>query len=338
MAGISIGSSSISKIYVGTSEVQKIFYGATEVYSSASQLAAPTISLSSNDLIINEVANAQDYDIYVDGVKKDTVHHERMIGTITNTGTQVLSVYIDDSTIAVQPSSSVQVDPLGNVEIGWSNIGSIDSYSGCTYTGPIGSVKRLTITPSQQNWTFNMGYTLGGHDCTIKCSPGSSSKLKILKIDDVEYHPAYELSAGSTFAVYYVDSVTLIPENNNGAIISTLNCTYTGDAANGFVVTATGNAYFEYRSDASAGYLGTITNSGYMDLNVVAIDTVQSSEVINAHDSKQFVVAQDMVIIPAWGQGYVVSYSGCTYTGDETSGIIITPTAQNWTFDYFSED
>ena len=197
----------------------------------------------------------------------------------------------------------------------------------------------MTITPSQQNWTFSFGDSLGGYDCAIRCSYGSSAKLKILKIDDVEYHPVYEISEGKTFSISKVSSVKIIPENNYGTIISTARCTYTGDAVNGFIVTPTSdNAYFEYRSDASAGYLGTITNSGYMDLNVVAIDTVQSSEVIGTHESKQFTVANEIIILPAWNQGHVVSYTGCTYTGDETSGIIISPTAQNWTFDYFSED
>ena len=99
--GISLGNLNVDKIYVGDQQVQSIFYGNTQIYSATSGLNAPTISLNESELVITEVPHAQDYDIYVDGVKKDTVHHERMIGTITNTGTQAISVWLDGRSSSV---------------------------------------------------------------------------------------------------------------------------------------------------------------------------------------------------------------------------------------------
>ena len=69
MGGISWGSSPISKVYWGNSEVSKIYYGDTEIYSAQEQLAAPTLSLSGDTLMITDNSEqAESFDLYVDGV------------------------------------------------------------------------------------------------------------------------------------------------------------------------------------------------------------------------------------------------------------------------------
>lgn len=73
MAGIKIGNLPIDKAYFGNLPIDKIFYGNVEVYSSMPQLATPTISLSEDILSIEEVENAEYYDIYVDGVLEESV-------------------------------------------------------------------------------------------------------------------------------------------------------------------------------------------------------------------------------------------------------------------------
>lgn len=70
---IKIGDLDISKIYVGDLPVDKIFLGNTLIYESTSQLLAPTISLNGDTLSIEEVENAEYYDIYVDGVLEESV-------------------------------------------------------------------------------------------------------------------------------------------------------------------------------------------------------------------------------------------------------------------------
>ena len=71
-----LGTDEIKKIYVGENEVQKVYIGTTLVYEKPiviPQLQAPVISLSGDTLSIEEVENAEYYDIYVDGVLKESI-------------------------------------------------------------------------------------------------------------------------------------------------------------------------------------------------------------------------------------------------------------------------
>ena len=75
MPKIEIGNLPLSKVFLGNQEAEKIYLGDVLVYSKSvvPQLEAPTISLSNSTLTIEEVENAEYYDIYVDGVLKESV-------------------------------------------------------------------------------------------------------------------------------------------------------------------------------------------------------------------------------------------------------------------------
>lgn len=79
-SGLFLGNLSIQKILWGTLPVSKIFLGNIEIYTSGpTQLDAPTISLSGDTLSIEEVENAEYYDIYVDGVLEESVSAEELV-------------------------------------------------------------------------------------------------------------------------------------------------------------------------------------------------------------------------------------------------------------------
>lgn len=67
------GNTKIVKLYLGNTEIVKRYKGTTLIYESTPQLATPTISLSDDTLSIEEVENAEYYDIYVDGVLEESV-------------------------------------------------------------------------------------------------------------------------------------------------------------------------------------------------------------------------------------------------------------------------
>ena len=74
--GISVGSSSLSKVFFGSSEVLKIFLGDVELYSTSGGggLAAPTLDRFGDMLRITDNSEeAEFFDIYVDGVYAVTV-------------------------------------------------------------------------------------------------------------------------------------------------------------------------------------------------------------------------------------------------------------------------
>jgi len=73
MAKINIGNLALSKAYLGEQEIDKIYLGDTLLYSSMPQLATPTISFIYPNIVIEEVENAEYYDIYVDGVLEETI-------------------------------------------------------------------------------------------------------------------------------------------------------------------------------------------------------------------------------------------------------------------------
>ena len=65
---IKVGSSSLSKAYFGQTEISKIILNGVTLYESAPQLDAPTnVSVSGTEVSFDEVANAESYDILVDG-------------------------------------------------------------------------------------------------------------------------------------------------------------------------------------------------------------------------------------------------------------------------------
>ena len=90
----------------------------------------------------------------------------------------------------------------------------------------------------------------------------------------------------------------------------------------------------QIQPDGPVGYTGTIENTGYIDLQVTDIDGVAPAdyEAISGHDTNTYTVASSITIYPVYNSATVESYSGCSYTGDETDGFVITPSANNWTF------
>ena len=68
-----IGTLDIDKIYLGTAEIDRVYFGTSLIYQDTIQLDTPTISLSGDILSIQEVENAEYYDIYVDGVLEESV-------------------------------------------------------------------------------------------------------------------------------------------------------------------------------------------------------------------------------------------------------------------------
>lgn len=75
MPKIEIGNLPLSKVFLGNQEAEKIYLGDVLVYSKSvvPQLSAPVISLDNDTLTIEEVENAEYYDIYVDGVLADAI-------------------------------------------------------------------------------------------------------------------------------------------------------------------------------------------------------------------------------------------------------------------------
>ena len=77
-ATFTVGTREVKKIYVGENEVKAIYIGDNLVYEKepeivVPQLDAPAISLDNDNLVIEEVENAEYYDIYVDGVLEESV-------------------------------------------------------------------------------------------------------------------------------------------------------------------------------------------------------------------------------------------------------------------------
>jgi hypothetical protein len=77
-ATFTVGTREVKKIYVGENEVKAIYIGDNLVYEKepeivVPQLDAPVISLDNDNLVIEEVENAEYYDIYVDGVLEETI-------------------------------------------------------------------------------------------------------------------------------------------------------------------------------------------------------------------------------------------------------------------------
>ena len=75
-SSFTIGTQTANKVFVGENEVKAIYIGNNLVYEKIEtlpQLATPVISLSDDILSIEEVENAEYYDIYVDGVLEESV-------------------------------------------------------------------------------------------------------------------------------------------------------------------------------------------------------------------------------------------------------------------------
>jgi len=96
MGKIQIGNLPLDKVFLENQEVSAIYLGDVLVYSKSvvPQLNAPVISLDNDNLVIEEVENAEYYDIYVDDVLEDSIDVRGFKEvTVYNDGCGTLTLY-----------------------------------------------------------------------------------------------------------------------------------------------------------------------------------------------------------------------------------------------------